>query len=53
MNSVEYVLKKKFSLYTLDEKMNIKTLGKPMPDLKLTQVIEKKKHTTVYSFIYK
>jgi hypothetical protein len=42
MNSVEYLLEKKFSLHTLDEKNNIKTLGRPMPDLKLTQVIKKK-----------
>jgi len=42
MNSVEHILEKKFSLHTLDEKINIKTLGRPMPDLKLTQVIKKK-----------
>jgi len=42
MNSVEYLLEKKFSLHTLDEKNYIKTLGRPMPDLKLTQVIKKK-----------
>lgn len=42
MNSVDYLLEKKFSLHTTDEKIKIITLGRPMPDLKLIQVIKKK-----------
>lgn len=33
---------KKFSIHKIDEKIKIKTLGRPMPDLKLIQVIKKK-----------
>ncbi|KAF0717502.1 zinc finger MYM-type protein 1-like [Aphis craccivora] len=37
MNSVEHLLEKRFSLHTLDEQINIKTLIRPMPDLKKTR----------------
>jgi hypothetical protein len=42
MNSVDYILEKKYSFNNIDEKIKIKTLGRPMPDLKLIQVIKKK-----------
>lgn len=51
MNSVEYLLEKKFSLHTPDEKIYIKMLRRPMPDLNLTQVV--KKNRPIYAFIYK
>ena len=50
MNSVDYLLEKKFSLHTIDEKIKIKTLGRPMPDLKLIQVIKKKTRQFTRSF---
>lgn len=50
MNSVDYLLEKKFSLHTFDEKIKIKTLGRPMPDLKLIQVIKKKTRQFTRSF---
>lgn len=41
INSFEYFLEKKFSLHTCDKKIKMKTLGRPMSDLKLIQVIKK------------
>jgi hypothetical protein len=35
-------LKKKFSLYTNEEKIKIKTLGRPVPDLNLIKVTKLK-----------
>jgi len=38
MNSVENLLKKQFSPYTLEEKIQIRKLDRPMPNLNLTQI---------------
>jgi hypothetical protein len=50
MNSVDYLLEKKFSLHTIDEKIKIKTLGRPITDFKLIQVIKKKTRHFTRSF---
>jgi hypothetical protein len=47
MNSVDSQIKRKsFSPITLDEKIQIKTLGRPMPDLNIVQTARKSKDRT-------
>ena len=43
INSIENRLKQKFSLYTNEEKIIIKTLGRPVPDLNLIKVIKQQR----------
>ena len=43
MNSVLNILNNKFSRFSLEEKLNIKELGRPMPNIKLTQTSYKSK----------
>lgn len=40
MNSVAAILNKKFSSLPLEEKVKIKELGRPTPELRLTQKCE-------------
>jgi len=42
MNSVENLLKINFSFQTLEEKIQIKKLGRPMSNLNLTQITKQK-----------
>ncbi|CAH1979971.1 unnamed protein product, partial [Acanthoscelides obtectus] len=42
MNSVSNILKNDFTRLSLQNKLEIKQLGRPLPDLKLTQVSERK-----------
>jgi hypothetical protein len=46
MNSVDSLLKTSFSLTPLEEKIQIKALGRPMPDLNIVQTAEKSKDRT-------
>lgn len=49
INSIEYILEKKFSLHI---KIEMKTLAMPMPDLKLTRRVIWTKTTPIYEFVY-
>lgn len=50
MNSVTALLKTDFSSLPLEEKLGIKRLGRPTPNLNLTQRIEKKTQQRSYSY---
>lgn len=55
-NSVQNILKAKFSALPLEVKTKIKTLGRPMPNLNLVQVSKKDNRTFTRRFnkeIYK
>jgi len=46
MNSVDSLLKQPFSVRTIEQKIEIKRLGRPTPDLNITQAAKRSKDRT-------
>ena len=48
MNSVDSLLKQPFSVRTIEQKIEIKRLGRPTPDLNITQSVKRNKNSTYF-----